>query len=274
MRRDCARLKPTSPSELVNWIHYNYQKDRDITIEFRGPKGAGKSACIFFLRKWINPKVRGFDDLVISHRDYVDSLTRIENERNTGNRELLFLWVDDATRLFDRRAHATRQNRAVLTMSRTMRDNVNAIQLLATQDDLLEKPIMKMGPYALLVFGTDYTAQLWWPRFTERYEGQINWSKGFKMRWPNPAEKWPVEWLQYQNARRAKRAILNEELKQEILGEGKEGVQGEKGEDPRITRALEILQNGGSVNEAALEVGAAWNTVARWARQGNGSQLP
>ena len=202
---------PLSPTSFYQWVRWNLRKQRDVCVELRGPKGYGKSALALWMRQRIDPQNRTFEDLVFSHKDYVNRYRQIGKERRSGDGRVKFLWVDDATRIFNRRNALSKKNIAILDLNRTMRDSHQAVQLLLTQDDLLERPLMQGGPYALFVFDRPYHCRF--VRFkNDPLYSEFKVRKMWAMKWPKPEKVYPNLWSTYQAARRVKTTALSQEL--------------------------------------------------------------
>lgn len=214
-------MRPTSPEQFLNSVHWNLRHQRDMTIELRGPKGYGKSSLAHWMRKRLSPGIKGYSDLVLSHKDYVRRYKELRTLRRKGDATIQFLWVDDATRVFNRRNAMNRRNKAVLDINRMSRDSIQAVQFLLTQDDLLERPLMEIGPYALFILDTPYRA--WYCDFRRDafYRGDPIPRKAWWLTWPNPEDECPDDWALYQSTRRERTDALTTEL----LGEAKGNVR-------------------------------------------------
>lgn len=218
------------PETLVSWILWHLSHNRDVAIEFRAPKGFGKSVLMLHLllklveawHRQRNQPVPSYlfeRSLCYSHKQFVNvvkHLRRIrQHEDRLGvERSLQFLWADDATRIINRRAHMTKKNRAVLDLTRTMRDAILSVQFYGTQDDLVERPLMDGGVYLLILFQKPYEPWICWPKTDPMMKEETRWIPMFPMKLGfNPTTVYAQEMARYTPARRK----LTDELMKESL---------------------------------------------------------
>lgn len=229
------RLK--NANHLISHIRNLLASQMDVNIEIRGPKGWGKSALALGLCKALSPGFQEWDALAYSHEDYARRYRQIRERRKGGNRDVQVIWVDDAARLFDRRGHMTKKNRAMLTINRTMRSQLGAVQILLTQDDLLEQPLREGGNYVLFILDRPFHAYHYWLKGDPLYRSEPRLMRGFPMRWPNPNVAYPVTWAQYQVVRQRMTDDLTDELLADIAPEERERVK-RKAVKPEAVLAL------------------------------------
>lgn len=188
----------------------------DVNVEIRGPKGWGKSAFALAIARSLVPGFNDLTSLVYSHSDYAGRYRSIRSDRQCGDRGVKFIWVDDAARIFDKRAHMTKKNRAMLTLNRTMRSQLGAVQILLTQDDLLEKPLREGGNYVLFILDRPYHAYNYWLKNDPLYKSEPKLIRGFPTTWADPNVSYPGLWEDYRRVRERMTDDLTEELLKDI----------------------------------------------------------
>ena len=204
---------PTSRT-LVTWIKWHLRNQRDVVIELRGPKGFGKSAMMYHLVQRLRPGYNFRDSLCYSHKQYVQVVTRLRKLRKKqprDRRSIEFVWADDGTKIFNRRNALSSKNKNVLDFARTSRNQIQAIQLIGTQDDLVERPMMESGPYLLLLFEQPYRATICWPQYDELLRVQDPVKTKWKYKCPKPEIVYPNGWASYQTTQLAMTDKLHRE---------------------------------------------------------------
>lgn len=230
-------MRLSDAGHLIRYIKHLLSSQMDVNIELRGPKGWGKSSLALALCRALVPDFQEWDALAYSHEDYARRYRQIRDRRKAGDRSVQVLWVDDAARLFDKRGHMTKKNRAMLTINRTMRSQLGAVQILLTQDDLLEKPLREGGNYVLFILDRPFHAFNYWLKADPLYREEPQLRRGFPMSWPNPNAAYPDAWAEYQRVRQQMTDDLTEELLADIAPEERERVK-RKAVKPEAVLAL------------------------------------
>lgn len=195
------------PDTLIPWVKWHLRNQRDVMIEYRGPKGFGKSAMMFHHIQKLQYGYPFKQSLCYNHKQYVNVAKRLrrirkaEDARNAP-RSLQVLWMDDATRIANRRDHMTKKNKRFLDFMRTSRDAIESVQLVGTQDDFVERPMMEIGPYLLILFKQPYTGWICWPKRDEMMKEEPRWVPMFPMRAPRPEDAYASLWPEYKQERR------------------------------------------------------------------------
>lgn len=225
----------------------------DVNIEIRGPKGWGKSALAFALTRALSPGFQDWAALTYSHEDYARRYREIREARKAGDRGVQVIWVDDAARLFDRRGHMTKKNRAMLTINRTMRSQLGAVQILLTQDNLLEQPLREGGNYVLFMLDRPFHAYHYWLKTDPLYQSDPKLIRGFPLRWPNPERQYPEAWAAYKVVRARMTDDLTEELLDDIAPVRK--PRQVKGEAERNNAIMALRKEGLSLADIGAKYG-------------------
>jgi hypothetical protein len=228
---------------MYTWLRNLAAREQDCTIEDRGAKGSGKSNGMFWtILQVLGPRVpdgvavqTALDALCYNRPQYAAIFRRIRAARDAGDWDSpMFIWGDDADQLFDRRAHATGGNRAMLGLYRKSRDQLRSIQLLGTQDDFLEGPILEGGNYVKRIYTSQGVADVYWPVWNKRREGDPKWEYLFTQEFPDPHVTYPVTWrTKYQPARRRLTTDTMDDLL-EIIDPQKP----QQGEAPTVKQAI------------------------------------
>lgn len=209
-------MRLVSAQQFLDVVRRLLAAQMDVNIELRGPKGWGKSSFAFAIQRLLVPGFEDFNALVYSHVDYARRYRDIRARRLAGDRAPQFIWVDDAARIFDRRGHMTRKNRAMLTINRTMRSQLGAVQFLLTQDDLLEEPLREGGNYFLFILDRPYHAFYYHLQVDPHYRGTPRLERRFPCTWADPVAAYPEVWRRYQQVRERMTDELTDELLEEI----------------------------------------------------------
>lgn len=173
-----------------------------------------------------------------NHKQYVTVAKRLRGIRKREDaakqaRSLQILWMDDATRIANRRDHMTKKNKRFLDFMRTSRDAIESVQLVGTQDDFVERPMMEIGPYLLILFKSPYQGWICWPKRDEMMKEEPRWVPMFPMRAPKPEDAYPSLWPAYKNERRR----LTDELQNQALKALEDRSQKPDTEDMAALRA-------------------------------------
>lgn len=197
------------PETMIPWIKWHLRNQRDVMVEFRGPKGFGKSALMFHLIRKLQWDLDYRAALCYNHKQYVTVAKRIRRVRKSEDaqgkpRSLQLIWMDDATRLANRRDHMTRKNKRFLDVMRTSRDALQAVQFIGTQDDFVERPMMELGPYVVVLFRKPYEPILCWPKQDAMMTQAPIWvpMKQWPWHFPKPEDAYGEDWGSYQKRRR------------------------------------------------------------------------
>lgn len=253
------------PDSFYRYMRGLAPRGQDLTVEVRAPKGWGKSAMILWAQFRTNPDLRLKDalkTLIYSHRDFVEAYRHVRDLRKDGDLSPRFLWVDDASRLFDKRRHMTTRNTEMLQVYRTMRDSSRAVMFLGTQDDFLEAPVKSGGNYCLIEFTRKYRAMVKWP---VRRPSGVEMEEVFAFGVPDPEKAYPLTWATYQQARARATDRLHDELL-ESIETGKNGDGSKKRTGPsKKARVLEYVKK--HPKATSIEVGKAVGCTAGYVRQ-------
>jgi hypothetical protein len=207
------------------WLASLAQWELDVILDHRGPKGRGKSNGMFYIMLRVDPKLtpqEAFLFLCYNKEQYAKVYRAVREQRRAESVRPKFIWGDDADQLFDRRAHGTLGNRAMLGLVRKARDQLRAIQQLGTQDDFLEGPLLAGGLFVRLIYKVPGEARVYWPRRSEMLDGEVKWDYVFTLVFPDPKTAYPESWKAYQLERRRLTSDGTEELLAVIDPDGAE----------------------------------------------------
>lgn len=202
-------------ASMHTWLRGLALRELDCVVEYRGRKGSGKSGAMLWDQFVIDPErtpEEAYRSLCYSPKQFAGVYTAVREDRKTERKRPKFIWGDDADQLFDRRAHASQRNRAMLGLVRKARDQLRSIQQLGTQDDFLEAPLLHGGLFIRIIFETPFEGKVYWPIHNKMLEGDPKWEYVCTIVYPDPYEVYPVTWRGYQSERRKLTETGTEEL--------------------------------------------------------------